>query len=186
MSLNTSKSISKVMYNNVEIPLSGGVAKNITIDLTNLLPSSTDFPSDFFDNYFITIGYINGEGESTELELDESYLINTKTLEISNDTVTISSDCPNIGFTTYISTMTVDKLFYNSNYEIYTANFSIDENLYFYYFDSSITIESASITFSSTINYNSISYTDITDGSYITTSPQDINKLAIKNSIIRI
>lgn len=59
MALNTTKQIKSVTYNGTEIPLvSGGITKkNITIDMTKLVASSTNFPSDFFDNYYISIYY---------------------------------------------------------------------------------------------------------------------------------
>lgn len=200
MSLNTSKSISKVVYNNVEIPLnsSGITKKNITIDLTKLVTGHTNFPSDFFDNYFIDIQYTDRSGQYAEASLDESYLTTPQTIEVSNDFINIFTDCPNVRYTesvhegtaTTYSTVRYDPNSSDDAMPMYTASYALsNNNLYLLYNSKLITLTPAIISVN-TYKYN-ITYVSIKDGNSYTL--QVINSAAnshiydaIRNSIVRI
>ena len=202
MSLNTSKSISKVVYNNVEIPLnsSGITKKNITIDLTKLVTGHTNFPSDFFDNYYIGIQCLDGSGQYAEFSLDESYLTTPQTIEVLNACITIVTDYPNISYkigNNIAANESFHCLRYDANISegyisFYTASYMLDEtsdNLYLLYSSTLIT-PVPSIISVNIYKYN-ITYVSIKDGNSHTV--QVINSGAnshihdaIKNSIVRI
>lgn len=107
MSLNTSKSISKVVYNNVEIPLSGS-EKKYYIKIVNASPDAVIIASisNIITKYVIDAGqsYLSEEKYSinnilSELELyvDYSSVSQTSftmtTIQLEDDTIEIHCQC---------------------------------------------------------------------------------------------
>lgn len=192
MVLNTTKQIKSVTYNGTEIPLAtGGITKkNITIDMTKLVVGSTNFPSDFFDNYFIDIQCTDGSGQSTEVSLDENYLTAPQTIYISNDFINILTDCPYITYTESIGNNITYNLRYepiqsNNEFSLYSGALPLTGNNLYLLYNSTLKTPVAAKIMRNTTKYK-ITYVSIQDGiSYTVEGSNEIFDV-IKNSIVRI